>query len=459
MMNISYFACFFSAACLLGCEDKTQHFSLESSEKSERVAYKKFLELELIATQKYAHVLEAIEKFLEGIETCPEKPQVGVGWCEFVEASFTPKTPTLKSLGQRILVIDSGMRFAGYTRYKSRVLDDLAADEDGNYRSVQKGFSLAKGELEVLSHMLDEQYPGTPAIALQRLIGGRNIFPVSTYSPSHGDRIFGTLADLNPDAEFVIAEVWQFPTHTITQCNDEQEILANIGTYLDRVAASLVATIQKYDLNFVNMSFGDSLKTIEINFAGLPNGSERFSRSFYRQVLQLTKVRLYDRLFALRDVVFVQAGPWSDYRLDTGDLDYLIDCAVYPNRIRVGGVSELSTDISSKGEPRRQYTKSKGAENCIDMFFNSGVVIDEELMPVLGDYPYLSTTEGIGTSFPSDSFSSSWATPFVLSYLNFKKQEAKANGAKFSISHLHNSRLIIEPVKYAQFEIFRTGRL
>src|SRR5688572_15720021 len=91
----------------------------------------KFEDLVFRAGEKYAHVVAEIERLLDQISPCPSKPEAGNGWCKFVSVSFTPKPGSAKSTGQRILVIDGGARMAAYTRYKSRVLDDIAPDDLG----------------------------------------------------------------------------------------------------------------------------------------------------------------------------------------------------------------------------------------------------------------------------------------------------------------------------------------
>lgn len=453
---------FLSLALFLGCDEEFAAPKFRNcAEDAPLRKHSNFNELLHQAGEKYAHVVAEIERFLDQILPCPLEPDAGTGWCEFVSVGFTPKSGSAKSIGQRILLIDDGARMAAYTRYKSRVLDDIAPDSQGIYHSVQASIELPRGELEILSHLLDEHYPDTPAIALQKILireKEKPIFLATTYMPEHGDRIFGTLADLNPDAEFVIAGLWKIPQDVICMKGSNERILKSLGLYFDNLAQSLIKTIQKHDINFVNMSFGHTARVVEQGILGCAKTIAP-STQLRRSILQLIKGRFYDRLFSLKDVVFVQAGPWSRVRLQEGDPDYPIDCAHYPNRIRAGYIEELLTDIPPEGARRDKYVQDLGAKSCIDVFFNSGVVRGRNNELLLGEFPYLSTRWGIGLTFPSDEFSASWSTPFVLSYLNFKKQEAKESRKRFVYSHFHGSQLILEPVKYRQFEIFRTGKI
>jgi hypothetical protein len=90
---------------------------------------------------------------------------------------------------------------------------------------------------------------------------------------------------------------------------------------------------------------------------------------------------------------------------------------------------------------------------------NSGTKVNDDLSVELGPYPYLMTYDGLGVAHMDDDFAASWATPLILSYVNSNKQEALSRGEVFSISNLHNSKIIVDPVKYKQFELFRLGRL
>lgn len=410
------------------------------------------------AEGRYAHVVQEINGFLA--QTLQGQTPNNAN--ESVKVGFTPKQPSEKSQGQRILVIDAGMRLPAYTRYKSRVLDDLEPDDDGVYRSVSKDIELPRGMVHILSSILDERHPDTPALALdsiaKREVNGPDLLFAPDYSPWHGDMIFATLADLNPEAEFVIAQLKNIPHHLLSKNHKEEEVIALTGHYLDNLAESLIATIKKYDINFVNMSFGETTRAIRESIASRL-APELDSTAFYRRILRLLKERFYERLFSLKDIVFVQAAASSASELDVNDEDFSIDCAKYSNRIRAGFIEQLETDVPKEGAYRENYLSNKNTRLCTDLFFNSGVERGFGGDQIKGKHPYFMTSDGIGATILYSRFTSSWATPFVLSYLNFRKQEAKAKGEPFSVAGFVDSKYIIEPFKYGLLEIFRTGRL
>ena len=135
------------------------------------------------------------------------KPCESLDDCDTVEVSLVPKSRT-KASTERVLVVDGGIRLAAYTRYKSRVLDHLIANEDGKYVSNPQRFKVPKPVFEVLSNLLDEQNPSTPAFHLNDVAREfvKHLMCVDSNS-AHGSEIFGTLADLNPEGEFVIAQM------------------------------------------------------------------------------------------------------------------------------------------------------------------------------------------------------------------------------------------------------------
>jgi hypothetical protein len=450
-MKLSFIGQIFSFACLFGCGN-------DISTKP----FRTFKTLKEESRTKYALVRAKIEDFLEHIPSCPEKDADRSGPCEFLNVDFSPRPPSAKSKGQRILVLDEGMRLAAYTRYRSRVLDDIEADNEGIYRSTSKTLTITRGLFHILHDILNTAHPDTPALALEGISHSNGDRGSVLFSPSyviaHGERIFGTLADLNPDAEFVIAQMSDFPVHALKSQQSEQEVLEIISSHLENIVQSLITHIEKFEINFVNMSFGHTTQTIRDTLSPFISPTMR-TNDFFRRILKITKEKYYDRLFSLKHVIFVQAGASSSSEILSGDSDFTVDCASYNNRIRVGFIELLQTDVPPEGALREDYIRSTGAKNCIDVFVNSGVVYQDLDTRILGDHPYMSTRSGMEVVHPYDHFATSWATPFALSYLNHLKQAAAMSETPFSFSRLIESKYILEPVKYEQFEIFRTGRL
>lgn len=407
--------------------------------------------------ERHKDVLTEISHVLNEAIPCEPIPKVGqIGDCQFVSVGFSPKVPSERSLGQRILVLDAGMRFAAYTRYKSRVLDDIEPNIDGKYESVQRPIELQRGALKILSGILNDKFQNVPAEYLNPVEDQFNrTFPNHVYPIRHGELIFGTLADLNPNAEFVIAQTFDIPRDLICHADEELTEFAALKHYFNSASSSLKDIIQRYNISFVNLSLGHSIKTVsevasKCSGGGLSSGS-------IRTILDIIKNEFYDNLFSLADVIFVQSGPWSQRQLNLGDPEYPIDCYQYPNRIRTGYAEFTESTIPPTGSmlPSGVALGQSNARKCIDVFFNTGV---EGKKPYAeGQYPYRMTMNGIGSSSMPEPFCTSWAAPFVLSYLNFERQSLKERGQYFSLARLLNSNFVFDPFKHRQFDAFRLG--
>lgn len=453
-MRVYFFSSVFvvslSASTLEGCAPPGENSSPDSPTTTPANVIQPSQEICADVNQKIHSVLSA------------SPPCNSMEVCETVTVSFRPKPASSSSLGQRILVIDSGMLIPAYTRYKSRVLDHLAIDQQGYYRSSPQKIQVTRPIFEVLCNILDEQCPLTTAKQLNPI---SDLFykhkKILQIPIGHGDLTFATLADLNPKADFVIAELADKPAAYFCSSSDDPVSLESYRLFIRNAADSLRSAIEKHNINFVNMSFGDTQNTLkrtwQLRCAGKALPSEKFFLDFQKMHFH----NFYEPLFAMEDVVFVQAAPQSTRVLEKLDPEFFSDCQDVSSRIVAAGFSSQEALLPFLGSNSHPLLPNyiKGAMTCTDLAINFGVSAKRPYED--GPFPVLTTMEGVGAYSIGTRPSSSTAAPIVLSYLIYLKNSGlvAGSGREFvaNVKNYHQGKLV-EPERYRQFEIYRLGR-
>lgn len=452
-----YHTSFFSVLLQVGscfffgnCSNAGKHETNESSSQSPET------KVEQRTSEDLSEVNRQIYDVLSATQPCSN-----INACETVAVTLTPREPTQRSIGQRILVIDLGMTVPAYLRYKSRVMDHLVLFEDGSYMSYPKTIQVPRPVFQVLSEILDKQFPNTTAKELNPI---SDLFykhkRVLNLNVMHGDEIFSTLADLNPDAEFVIAEIPGVPYEILCSANKDNASFEEYRTFLRNAADSLNSHIAQYDVNYVNMSFGETTQTLKTTWSSQCTNQLFPGDAFFHLLLRTYFEEFYQPLFAA-NAIFVQAAASSIQELTPVDPGFYCDCQEVPNRIRATGFSSATAHLPMTGfeEPEFLGLAMRGALPCIDLAVNFGVEAKKPYKD--GPFPVLMTGDGVGAGSLGTRPSASSAAPIVLSYINYLKQSGLVfgDGADFvsNLKKYHAGRFI-EPARYSQFEIYRLGR-
>ena len=394
------------------------------------------------------NVIAEIRSVLVAARNCSENKDP-TGWCQPVTVSFSAKSASPTSKGQRILVIDEGMRLAAFTRYKARVLDYVEINSNGTYETVKKTLTLPKWSNEILSHILGEKYSYLPAHALNGFKDPLFNRMTPDYKPSHGDPIFGTLADLNPQSEFVIA---QLPIQPAEFCDPitDQHANARLRAYFITLSDSLVELIARHEINFINMSFGYTPEVLKK--AWHTQCKSRVDEAKIKLTLFLYKKYIFKKLSNQDEVVAVQAAspvPLADPVSD-------IDCQLYEGRVRAGYIAKKVSTLTPLGGWVEEYLPEelRAHVECVDIFINSGV--DNDWPYDEGPFPMFMTSKGIHSSSFRHSMTTSWAAPLVLSYLIYLKNQAPEKTAREILTELRarGDKLMIDPFKHKQLSIF-----
>ncbi len=384
--------------------------------------------------------------------------------CDTIDVTLRPKSHMKKSHSERILVIDRDIRLAPYTRYKSRVLDHLIVNKEGEYISNPQMLKVPKPVFEVLSVLLDEENPSTPAFQLNA-VGSTFVRYLTCLvdNSGHGEEIFGTLAELNPEAEFVLADFFYLNRDGFCEANRSAEALERYKKNLRKISSSLSETIENYQIDYVNMSFGHGKEKFEESWVRSCQGRTP-NKEFFLELQKVLFAEFYEPLFANKNVVFVQAAPYSMRGLVLGaDPEFYIDSQSIDNRLVVSGFSEEDPKLPILGSNNTGLLKDlfmKGPWESVDVYINFGV--SHTYPYTKGPYPVLMSTEGVGADALFTRPSASSATPVGLSYMNYLKKSRLIEGSGQDLvsnfRKYHQGKLV-EPARYKQFEIYRLGRL
>jgi hypothetical protein len=233
---------------------------------------------------------------------------------------------------------------------------------------------------------------------------------------------------------------------------------------MHNAADSLMAAITKYDIDFVNMSFGESNRSLKedwldfcSNKKGVPN------EGFFSKLQKIYFEHFYQRLFAAKEVVFLQAAPYSTRTLrKSNESEFYSDCQDVKNRLMVSGFSVKDSELPIRGSNAMNLLSESfsGPWDCVDFYINFGV---SSMRPYdEGPYPVLTTMNGVGASSIGTRPSTSIATPIGLSYIIYLKKSGIVSGRGVEFTRNFKSYLqgkLTDPSRFRHFEIYRLGRL
>lgn len=396
--------------------------------------------------QETSNAVAEVKEVLAAAQSCNDENDP-TGWCETISISFLAKTASPSSKGQRVLVIDQGMQLPSFTRYRNRVLDFLILNPEWAYETTKEILEIPKWSNEILSHILGEKYTDLPARTFKGLISPR-LELAPGYIKLHGDLILGTLADLNPKSEFVVASLRDLPPEFCSPSTDEQAN-SSLKARIIRLSNSLVKYIDLFEINFINMSFGDTIETLQTSW--IVQCKKPVDMKKIKLTLSLFNRYFYKKMFSLKDTVIVQAA--AEKSIDPA-VD--MDCQRYDSRIRAGYIAKKRSTLPPLGGWLEQYMPAELRRNSdfIDIFVNSGVDNEDPFEP--GPYHMLMTSTGLGSGFLLFNMTTSWAAPLVLSYLIYEKNQSPKKSAREVLAEVKSRRrqLMIDPFQHRQFSIF-----
>ncbi|WP_028456225.1 hypothetical protein [Chitinilyticum litopenaei] len=413
---------------------------------------------------------------LQGL-SCPDARCEAVT-VRFSDGQFQPAK--LKS-DQTILVIDTGgLDWPSAVTYRTRVKSQWEWDASGQIRQRNASVSMPRylaGMYASLSQ-LRQQAPDAfiPAAWLEPLRARvQQISPqVAQPYAGHGAVVLGYVAEHNPQAELVVADVPDFASLFKTEF-----CAGNAEAFRQKVATASAQfrqrVLEEQQVEYVNMSAGWELSR------SIATSAERLCGGGLNRSQQQALLRAHDpfmqQLFASERVLGVQAGS-GDYQPDEHELDAL----PLPNRVRVGFYNSGATPstLDAQGVPRGALPPvpdfQRNSLAILDVLVNFNFAgFGHQCQP--GPYTYAHPgLLGLGYGALC-SEQTSWAAPTVLSRLVHLRESRYAGQAwsagligelkqaltprscQHELAGAQGQCTLQDPLQHRQHELFRLGYL
>lgn len=276
---------------------------------------------------------------------------------EFVSRHKRRTLPDRRDRRKSVLIVDIFQPNSSFVRFKDRIHGYYEIGATWNLdiydQTVRKvNLPASVGEAAELIGMNQPRH----SQHLNRLLDSyRENFPRLLGSgSSHGNSVFGILADLEPSSPFVFLDVENMDFIGISPdsvCRFGQDasydtvFLRAMRRRAERIADGVEKLMVRHNVGYVNASWGITSNSVLESWrekcGGQPISKERL----------MTLVDLYapimDALFASDDVLVAQAST-DRYFGEYSPFD--VAAPRYPNKIRVGSVGYLGFDMSSQGD-------------------------------------------------------------------------------------------------------------
>lgn len=382
--------------------------------------------------------------------------------------------PNENSSNYRILVIDdSGMALAAYTRYYNRVLENLVEGVNGEITTDFRSLEINSTANNILTNILNpSDFSFIPSESLKP---NQEIFSASfgqelsnillqNNSRGHSVSIFNFLANNNPQAQFLLYYDSQKKWNEIIcdyNLKDEYK-LDKLKILLSFQSNFINKKIIEYGINFISLSEGIDSSYFNIFNKLCPN--IKIKSSFKRSVNKLYFEHFLIKLVENNNVILVQANLSSSSYVDKNNSDFYSDCQPLKNRIRVGYINSLNRDIPPEGINNDKFKKyllngNENSEQCTDLYINIAVEKQRPFNFALGAVEF--STFNVGTTPPIGADAvSSFATPIGLSYLlDLKIKNPNLKGANDIYSYIMNLKknekfIILDPALNKQLSIY-----
>jgi len=420
-------------------------------------------------------IILKIDSIIAGASQCREVSEHGekssnqeLGYCAVEEVVFETKQGHEWSKGQRILIIDHGMKSLSLTRYKKRVLDFVDFDDKGELVTDTKPLKIHQGRRLIFSQVLGEEHPYIPARKLHDLDRFKSIwtlFPEASRLAEHGNPIFEILAEHNPKAEFVVAQLPDLLSSPFEQyfCSPSEKSLSEIASLYSRTSDALLSLIKKHDVTFIQYAEDATFEAFKNQFSAKCRKIEADDKEkWIRKVQRKHFANFVKPLTSLKDVILVQAGASSpSYTLQANDRNYLMDCAALPNRLRVGALNMVAPELPVDGANRFDLLARSqfNAQGCVDLYINSGVnsgcsKSEWKKSWLAAPHAVKYSEDGI-LEQAQMGLTPSWASPVALSYLIYLKSRLPPQTTTEQLlAHANNfgKGKVKDPAFFAQFE-------
>jgi hypothetical protein len=338
---------------------------------------------------------------------------------QYIKKTFTKSTPQRKSLKQRILILDSEVSpifKSSFYRHKNKILSYYTITEKG-YQEFYPQINAPKmlddlfNNPRILEKINNNTLNKTTAIKLLELHHKIKIIKPQYKDISHGEDVFLILAQLNPKSQFVFTPFPEIGTQKF--CSPLKHTDYILKKY-KRAAQQIKSIIQRYKINYVNISYATTIDTLKTHNKNLCN--ENLNTKELNFILK-TKKKFIDELSKqnLNTTFFISLPNNTSTTSPCQHPGFAFSCAPRDNFIRVSYRENYPIKIGKLGLylPEREpiNDSQKHFRDCTDIRINGNVSATKSkqkngfYLPIEGFYPdYI------------DAMSTSYATPLALSF-------------------------------------------
>jgi len=288
--------------------------------------------------------------------------------CQWADYEVGPAEFNMaRSSGEAILVIDdfgAGL-FPELVRYRNRILGFYQVGNDsvdGQVLSVHLPKRLGDALVSFAGPELIPARALTALVApIEDAYGKLNLFYAG-----HGGVVFGHLIELVPEQPLVLlalAQLFDFPP---ALCQDRgSEMVAAATAHFGAVAASLKQVMAAHNVRFINASFGSTAATLAADWSRICHNAAPAGEELQHLL------HIYDPIF---DLLFNSEGVMTAHAAANlgSPADFPFDqvSAAYPNRLRVGFFSSLSSGLDEAGRGTVSKMEQFPADGNADVYLN-----------------------------------------------------------------------------------------
>ena len=393
-------------------------------------------------------VWEKIQEFVQKMPECHKSPD---SWqCKIitVESSAEDLDWDVHPL-QKIMIIDDQLDASVTTRYANRIINRFEPIIEGGFKEAHHPMLVQASHYHIYRDLLagNRSFVSAESIeesslftqifdAVERKLGPTDWPPIRL---GHGDQVFYILAEMNPEAAFVLVESFssvlsQRPDYQAAFCNRN---FAELRRIMRPYEEGLVNIAKRYGISAVNLSMGSDMAGIYAAWSSLCGGIDSLHDDSARLLLNINTS--YARnLSNIDGLVLFQAS--GDSAVATNLLSPE-DCAshqVYPNRIRVRGLQSRDISNHAAGEIwkdyQEKYHNSNSQGECVDVlishrFPEKNSLVSADLLFLSEGLPPYFNVDGEGTNSMwlarMTVASASYLTPLALSHYLFLFSDAE----------------------------------
>lgn len=413
-----------------------------------------------------SYAIEVLERYLAKFDS--QDPST----IPKTDLSFIPALAREESRGQRVLILDSFfVPSSALLRYKNRVLGFYKLEQPNGMVSYEKYFPeiTVYQPLAEISNYLASLSVHIPAHRLNDINIVNRPIRKTLKTPgflAHGIPIFEWLADLLPEAQFVIADLPFQLTGRDFLCNPSQMDFNAMQKKFDDSFTQLKDIIARHGINLINMSQAPTPSSLA-RYLNTACGGKTLSTEIRNKILAIEN-SFFERMSTIPEVIVFQSLPNDEPTLyqDPKEDNRLVT-KKYDNIIKVGYFAKGDCDFDESGIFDQTYLSYEQSQlvNFADLYINGGFTENGE-DPLTGiPHPpiikhsnqLMHRTMGLGASIPVGRMATSWATPLALAHFVYLKNMCGPKTAGEYRAFLKTGKglpKMIDPLRFFQFELY-----